>query len=341
MFSIEALLKIEELAPLKKVYEKNPNDRRIVVVAGPSGDVNVEETKALHAWLEQQQYRVIPQTWETGDLDELPVIHISQLSVAVLRANPFSILPQPLTPNSWLNKLDQDRFDAILLAQEMGDVERQPTQREIRDNIKPALEAEKLSDYWRGIMDLVKLAKSGAAPRNPREKALKSAWQRVESRRHYDSTAFDSKEPVISNPRPEATVVRHYYWGDSGRMWTPEMTDLRDHILLFVDSTSDVTKVASEVMGGYGNIHITGKLMTDVHALVGEARKRNKLDELASHFNYEPQTGTISTGGGAFNQTGQRVHGNQYNVSVGAGARGVAVGGNIVQTTIITGDNNH
>lgn len=95
MFAIEELWKIEKLKPLQKAHDADPMDRRLVVVTDSTqpGGVNIAETEALHTWLEKQGYRRIPDQWESADLDNLQVVHVSQLSLEVMRRDPFSLSP--------------------------------------------------------------------------------------------------------------------------------------------------------------------------------------------------------------------------------------------------------
>jgi len=306
MFTIDTLWQVEALRPLKKAYETDQMDRRLVVVA-VGADVNIAETTALHKWLEKTQYQSIPAEWETDGLDTLTVVHVSKLTLEILRRDPFGA--NPLTPNSWLNRIDQDRFDAILLAQELGDVARNPTRLEIKDSIKPALEAEKLSSFWSEMVDAVKFAKSGAAPRNDLQKRVSVAWHRVEARRHYDPTEVQVVPTFVENTVNPAER-RAYHWGAGN--WTPQMTVLRDWIAGRLNSTEDLRSVAYQILDTVTHIQITGTLRNDAHALVREAMLRGKLDDLANHFGYVQAQSTPM--GGAFNQAGQAVYGQQVNV---------------------------
>jgi len=350
MFSIESLWKNEKLAPLKKAHDADPMDRRLVVVIDADNSVNIAETELLHGWLEKQSYQRIPDTWETDELDTLQVIHVSQLSIEVLRRDPFSSTSAPLTPNSWLSKLPQERFDALLLAQQQGDVPHQPTKMYLKDTLKPSLEAEKLSSFWSDTVGSVKFAQSGAAPKNATQKKVLADWAVVLNRRHYDPTSNRSQSIESSPVAQQDTVVRSYVWFDNGMYgWNQRLTALRNWISQRTSDENELRSVAQEVLGfgWYVRVNFTGRVSTTAHSLVEQAMHCNKLNELASYYKYEQQP-TSS----AFNQSGQTVHGQQVNISTGGGdfvgrdkynvtianARGVAIGGNISQTTIITGD---
>lgn len=318
MFSIESLWKNEKLAPLKKAHDADPMDRRLVVVVDADNSVNIAETELLHGWLEKQSYQRISDTWETDDLDTLQVIHVSQLSIEVLRRDPFSSTPAPLTPNSWLSKLPQERFDALLLAQQQGDVPYQPTKMYLKDTLKPSLEAEKLSSFWTEAVDNVKFAQSGAAPKNATQKKVLTDWAIVLNRRHYDPTNNRSQSVESSPIVQHDTVVRNYIWSDNGAYgWNPRLTALRNWISQRTSSENELRNVAQEVLGfnGYVRVNFTGQVSTTAHSLVEQAMHHNKLNELASYYNYEQQS--VSS---AFDQSGQTVRGQQVNINTGGGA---------------------
>lgn len=84
MFAIEELLKDEKLSALRKVYERDENDRRLVVVV-KDGEALVEETVSLHQELQGIGYCVIPEIYESEDLDEYDVVHISKMSLQTQR----------------------------------------------------------------------------------------------------------------------------------------------------------------------------------------------------------------------------------------------------------------
>ena len=305
MFSVESLWKNEKLAPLKKAHDADPMDRRLVVVINGDSTVNIAETELLHGWLEKQSYQRIPDAWETEDLDTLQVIHVSQLSIEVLRRDPFSSTPTPLTPNSWLSKLPQDRFDALLLAQQQGDVPHQPTKMYLKDTLKPSLEAQELSPFWTEMVGNVKFAQSGAAPKNATQKKVLADWAVVLNRRHYDPTQKRSRVVAETDSSP---IVREYVWDENGSTshWNPRMTDLRNWITNRVTSLSDVRIAVTDIMpNSIGHIDFDGTINSAVHSMVKQAMHRGKLSEVATYFDYIQQQPTSS----AFNQSGQTVHG--------------------------------
>lgn len=346
MFAIEELWKIEKLKPLQKAHDADPMDRRLVVVTDSTqpGGVNIAETEALHTWLEKQGYRRIPDQWESADLDHLQVVHVSQLSLEVMRHDPFSLSPSPLMPNSWLNRLPQDLFDALLLAQQCGDVPMVPNKLFIKDTLKPALEAESLSSFWSDMVALVRFAKSGDAPKNPTQKKTLADWAEVVKRRHYDPTQAPSLvSQVESQPLP-SVVVRKYEWygADVTLQWNGRLTNLREWIAVRVNGTDDLRNVATQLFGS-SVVTFTGNTRNDAHALVAEATRRGKLNDLASHFAFIQEDAAVNSPS-PFDQREQVVGGNQINITTGGGAvigGNVVVGGDFVgRNVIITGDNN-
>lgn len=338
MFTIESLWKIERLSPLQKAHEVNPQDRRLVVVADSTqlGGVHIAETEALHTWLESQGYQYIPDTWETVDLNQLEVVHISKLTIQIMRRNPFSWKPAPLAPNSWLAQLSQDRFDALLLAQQSGDVPWEPTILYVKDSLRPQLTAPDLSLFWTDTVADVKFAQSGDAPRNERQKQVLANWEKVLKRRHYDPTDVAPPFPGPSSVQADQHVeCRVYAWdGANGSgTWNARLTELRNWITDRTRNTGEIQNIAMQVFGTFAYIQLTGQIRNDAHSLVREAALRRKLDELATIYDFVQD----SNDGSAFNQAGQTVTGSQLNVTVGAGSRGVAIGSNVTQTVINTG----
>lgn len=331
MFTIDNLWKIEVLQPLKKAHESNPLDRRLVVVVGANSEVDTGETESLHRWLEKQSYQSIPDEWETDDLDVLQVVHVSKMTLEVLRQDPFGVAP--LTPNSWLNRLEQDRFDALLLAQELDDVARQPTRFEIKDQIKPALEAAKLSAFWSEMVTHVQFAKSGQAPKNAEQKRVLAAWDRVAKRRYYDPTA-QSGEVLASQPQAQREEVfvatRTYEWGAG---WNERHTALRRWIVEQVHTPNDLRVAAQDVFGSTVRLVMDGSMTNIAHTMVNEAIKMNRLDALASYFNYMQQSSS------PFNQSGQTVNGVQINTGGGAFIKGnIVTSGDFVGGDVIFGN---
>lgn len=343
MFLIEQLWTNEKLAPLKKAYDADRMDRRLVVAIDDSGSVNIAETESLHAWLEKQNYQRIPGDWETEELESLQVIHVSNLSLEVLRRDPFSATPTPLAPNSWLNRLPQERFDALLLAQVQGDVAMQPTRMEIKDAIKPALEAETLTAFWAGVVADVQFCKSGQAPKNSNQKKLLSNWRFVEQRRHYDPTAGVQPAPTESGATPVARVVRQYVWSDecgNQYRWNKNMTVLRDWIEAHVRDSSDLRICAMQIFGTSAHVQFTGSIRNDAHDLVSVAMRRDKLSDLAAYYDFDQE---LAMGGSnqpsvpsPFSQTvyGQQVNIGNINASgdfVGRDKYSVFIGGGKVK----------
>lgn len=335
MFAIEGLWLHTELKPLQKVYEGNPQDRRLVVVAKGDG-VSLEETIALHQWCDKQGYRTIPSTWETEDLETLDVVHLSKFALTILRRDPFSLEPAPLTPNSWLNRLPPERFDALLLAQETGDVPLSPTRMHIKDTLKPALEAAELSASWQEIAADVAFAQSGQAPRNDRQKKVIKYWQRAAPRRFFDPTASGLQVVNIPQSQSEKPLERAaitYTWYAPGEPsgWNWRLTELSSWIVTRYDY-DDLDLICSDVFGGTSSIKFTGKMKTTAFYIVEEALRRGYLDKLANAVHFEmPAQPPAPPPSQIFNQAGQQVIGAQINTVIGDGARNVAVGSGVTQ----------
>lgn len=93
MFSVQKLWESSFLAHLKEVYDRDPEDRRLVVVlTNDNNDVDIGETEILHICLKLQKYSIIPTSWEDSKMMDRNVVHISQ----------------------------QEQFGVILLGQELG-----------------------------------------------------------------------------------------------------------------------------------------------------------------------------------------------------------------------------
>lgn len=229
MFAIDNLWKLKSLSPLRKAWEADNNDRRIVVVLklGKTDEVDVVETEALHAWLESQSYRMIPPKWETEDGDELDVIHVRQLAVTIQRRNPFMGQDTPVLPNSWLNGLPQELFDAILLAQALGELEMDPGKAKILDDIKPKLTAKTLSTFWSEMVAKVQFAQSGQSPRNAEQQKVLSAWQRAQARRHFDPNVTASATSFTDAPAQASGQVTGADMKIFAQLRTPKSGEIR------------------------------------------------------------------------------------------------------------------
>lgn len=293
MFAIDSLFQVEELSPLKKLYENDPSDRRLVVVVAGDNTANIKETVSLHQWLESQGYRSTPDTWETENLDVLSVVHISQLALTVMRADPFAPKPAALPPNSWLNKLDQRVFDALLLAQEMGEVPRQPTRMFIIQSLKPTLTAENPEEFWASVLGDVAFAQSGEPAKNPRQKMVLDAWERVMRRRHYDPTSDDPEEDAGANSKLQITegvvTERVYDWqgADIAIGWNETLTQFYKWIAQRLENPDDIRRIAAIAFGSSAGVSITGNMTNNVYSLVDYAKRYGKLSRLATVVNYE------------------------------------------------------
>lgn len=358
MFAIENLWKIEALAPLQKAYEANPNDQRVVIVKKQDDTPDDVATQALHEWLSTFSYEFIPGTWETADGAELPVVHVSKMTLKITRRNPFN--GQPLPPHSWLARLPQERFDALLLAQQQGNVPFAPNEMYITDTLRPALTAVTLSEFWRKAVAAVQFAQSGAAAQNDEQRRLINVdWPSAMKRRHYDPASAAVQAPAATGSSTPPAKIRTYQWYDDGeRKSNWRHIQLRKWIANRVDSAADFRQLAADVFGKSYHIDLGGSIENAAFALVREAEKHDMLSVLATLVEFELQPPAPS----AFNQTGQRVYGQQVNTGGGAvilgnvvtsgdfiggnkivvnsvaGNRGVAIGGNVNQTVIITGD---
>jgi hypothetical protein len=336
MFAIENLWKIDALKPLQKAYEANNADHRIVI-AKRLDDVDVAATQALHEWLATFSYEFIPGTWETAKGEELPVVHVSKMTLRITRRNPFN--GQPLPPHSWLAKLPQERFDALLLAQQQGNVPFAPNEMYITDTLRPALTADALSEFWRKAVTAVQFAQSGAAAQNDEQRRLiNTDWPSAMKRRHYDpAVATVSPAPVA--PSCTASVkVRAYQWYDDGqRRWNWRHIQLRKWIANRVDSAAGFRQLAADVFGKSYHLDLGGSIENAAHALVREAENHDMLSMLATLVEFELQLQQPTTS--AFNQTDQTVCGTQINTNGGAFVGGsVVIGGDFVGGNVIIGD---
>lgn len=323
------------MKPLQKAYEANNADQRIVIVKRLD-DADVAATQALHEWLATFSYEFIPDTWETATGEELPVVHVSKMTLKITRRSPFS--GQPLPPHSWLARLPQERFDALLLAQQQGNVPFSPNEMYITDTLRPALTADTLSEFWRKVVAAVQFAQSGAAAQNDEQRRLINVdWPSAMKRRHYDPAATVPPTPVT--PSSTASVkVRAYQWYDDGqRKWNWRHIQLRKWIANRVDSAAGFRQLAADVFGKSYHLDLGGSVENAAHALVREAENQDMLSMLATlvEFELQPQEPAQS----AFNQTGQTVYGTQVNTNGGAFVGGsVVIGGDFVGGNVIIGD---
>lgn len=308
MFELDALLKVKKLATLKRLHEADENDRRIVV-AVLDREVDIVETIALHEWLAAFSYASIPDTWDGGDEEVYDVVHVSKLALKVQRRNPFSIFIEPLTPNNWLNKLEQVRFDCILLAQALGEVGINLSRREITDNIKPLLQAETLVGFWKEMVLHVKFAVSGVAPKNTEQEKIMAAWVQAQQRRFYTPNT-----PQVQ--REDLTFPSHPVIPQTTYTWTTELRkDLRKWIVDRV-SYNQMKVFASDTFGSDVMVRVNfGQSQSEVaFSLVEYASNVQKLDHLAYEINFSSRVNKAPQSS-AFNQAGQTVYGTQTNVA--------------------------
>lgn len=322
MFQIDEFLSHPELSSLRKRYEKDENDRRLVVVVN-NGEPLVDETVALHKDLASSGYIFIPSTWETEDLDEYDVVHIRNLSLQTQRLNPFT--NQPVALNSWLNRLPSERFDAILLAQELGELGHILNKRELLE-IKEELESD-LDTYWQGVVGNVRRLQLGMTPQSQEQVKLLNAWNRAINRRFF--VPMMTEEPSQKENREKQLVK--YNWN---HMLRAELSSFikknmtKDSFIILVHGISNAIQYRVNFETSYQNI---------VYNVVQELDKSNLLDILAAEINFVPQKQQVLS---AFNQGGQTVYGEQVNINtggdsykvvIGSGARNVAIGSNIRQ----------
>lgn len=332
MFAINDLLSHQDLAPLKKLYEQNESDPRLVVVAEGEG-ANILETIAMHKWLGSTGYQHIPTSWESDDLFTFDVVHISKLTIKIVRRNPFSSALAPLAPNSWLNRLEQKRFDALLLAQATGDIPMMPTTMQIKDQIKPAIEAGDLSDFWEEMVDAVLAAQSGVAPRNTDQKRLFSLWEIAQHRRFYDPTDLETVPfPAIrvenrQGGQPNVQPIRTYNWGMTREERSFKRREFHRHIAAQLkDVNGDAGRAAQWVFGTTSTVKLNDSALNVAFDLMQEAERRGDLDKLASYFD--------------FVMPSFQGQGDVIITNVAAGSGGVAIGKGVSQTIIMTGNGN-
>lgn len=329
MFQIAELLAHAELAPLKAIYDKDQSDPRLVV-ACLGRDPDVQETIAMHKWMARSGYQRILTSWESADLLTFAVVHIKNLSLEIMRRNPFVLKPDPLPDNSWMNRLDPKRFEALLLAQETGDVPYVPTNMQIKDTIKPALEAENLSPFWKEMVKVVTDVQDGKVPLNSEQKALFDLWtEKAAKRRFYNPTDHETQPQPTQSRRLSPVQVTVYSWGE-GDQRRINLRRLYKHIETQLINVEDDAKHAAEwVFGGTSKIDCKGSAENVAFRLYEEAKRAGILDRLASYFEFviQPLPSVQADGDVIIN-------------NVSAGARGVAVGKNISQTIIVTGDIN-
>lgn len=134
-----------------------------------------------------------------------------------------------------------------------------------------------------------------------------------------------------------------WYGADVTLQWNGRLTNLREWIAVRVNGTDDLRNVATQLFGSSVAVTFTGNTRNDAHALVAEATRRGKLNDLASHFAFIQEDAAVNSPS-PFDQREQVVGGNQINITTGGGAvigGNVVVGGDFVgRNVIITGDNN-
>lgn len=322
MFTIDELWKTESLSPLKKVYEENERDSRLVVVINKDGSVNTKETINLHMFLEKQMYFSIPVQWVTDTDDYLDIVHVSKLMITMLRRNPFGNIIEPLLPNSWLNKLPMNRFYCLLLSQELGHINMSPSKEKIIDDIKPKLTANDLSSFWEEMEENVKFAQSGQPPHNDNQKRILLAWTKANERCFFDPTLAPN---IHKNHYHKEYEIVEIDWGNNS--WSAMMTLLRTKLISNYQSIEDICILADEVFGNTNNIDLNGTLINVAHNMVSYAKRIGKLNHLAAHVEFNPNSNN------SFNQTGQQVRtqiniGNVRNSKISVGS--VNVGGDFV-----------